>query len=80
MNTLRNKLFLAAVVGSSILGMAGVAGATPTDPLEDAIDTAQDQIIGYAAPIAAALVAIGLAFVGVRLIPKVIRWVSGRLG
>lgn len=80
MNTLRNKLLLAAVVGSSVLGMAGVAGAAPVDPLEGAIDTAQDQIIGYAAPIAAALVAIGLAFVGVRLIPRVIRWVSGRLG
>lgn len=80
---MRNKLMLAAVTGMSILGMAGVAGAQTADPLtgeEGAITTVQSQIVGYAAPIGLALVAVGLAFVAVKLIPRVIRMISARLG
>lgn len=80
----RNKALLASVVGLSVLGMAGVAGATaPADPLSGtggAIETVQDKIVGYAVPIGAALVAVGLAYVAVKLIPRVIRMVSARLG
>ena len=83
LENLRNKALLASVVGLSVLGMAGVAGAAPVDPLSGsggAIETVQDKIVGYAAPIAAALVAVGLAYVAVKLIPRVIRMVSARLG
>ncbi len=83
LENLRNKALMASVVGLSVLGMAGVAGATPADPLSGsggAIETVQSKIVGYAAPIAAALVAVGLAYVAVKLIPRVIRMVSARLG
>ena len=83
LENLRNKALMASVVGLSVLGMAGVAGAAPVDPLSGsggAIETVQDKIVGYAAPIAAALVAVGLAYVAVKLIPRVIRMVSARLG
>lgn len=82
-NSVRNKLLLAAVIGSSVLGMAGVAGAQTTDPLTGtggAIETVQDQVVGYAAPIGLALVAVGLAYIAVKLIPKVIRMVGNRIG
>ncbi len=80
----RNKMLLASVIGATVLGLAGTAGASaPADPLSGsggAIETVQDQIVGYAVPIGAALVAVGLAYVAVKLIPRVIRMVSARLG
>lgn len=82
LSTLRNKALLAAVIGSTVLGMAGTAGAQ-TDPLTGtggAIETVQDQVVGYAAPIGLALVAVGVAYIAVKLIPKVIRMVGNRLG
>lgn len=80
LNSLRNKALVATVIGLTSLGMAGVASAAPADPLEEAITDVQGQIVGYAAPIAVALVAVGLAFVAVKLIPRVIRMISARLG
>lgn len=83
LSKLNTKLMVASVVGLSVLGLAGVAGAQSTDPLTGtggAVQTVQNQIVGYAAPIGAALVAVGLAFVAVRLIPRVIKWVGARLG
>jgi len=79
MNTLRNKIMVAGVTGLSVLAMAGMAGADVLTDENGAIDTVQAQLVGYAAPIAAALVAVGLAFVGVRLIPRVIRWIGSRI-
>ena len=79
MNTLRNKIMVAGVTGLSVLAMAGMAGADPLTDENGAIDTVQAQLVGYAAPIAAALVAVGLAFVGVKLIPRVIRWIGSRI-
>lgn len=78
----RNRLMVASAVAMTILGSAGVASAQEGDPdqLETAITTVQNQIVGYAVPIGAALVAVGLAFVAVKLIPRVIRMVSSRLG
>lgn len=65
------------VAGATAMVLAGVASA---DTLTDAVDDVQTQVVGYAAPIAAALVAVGLAFVAVKLIPRVIKWVGSRLG
>lgn len=69
-----------SVAGATAMVLVGTAGAAETDPLEDAIADVQAQVVGYAVPIGAALVAIGLAFVAVKLIPRVIRMVSARLG
>lgn len=77
---MKNKFLAAVAVATTLVMTAAVAGAAPADPLEGAIDTTQDQIIGYAAPIGAALVAVGLAYVAVKLIPKVIKMVGARLG
>lgn len=79
----KKRVLVAAAVMGTILGQAGLAFAQDTDPLTmegGAIDTVQTQIVGYAAPIGAALVAVGLAFVAVKLIPRVIRMISARLG
>lgn len=78
----RNKLMLAGVTAMTILGYAGVASAQ-TDPLlgeDGAISTVQDKLISYAGPVALALVAVGLAWVGVRLVPRILRFISSRLG
>ena len=83
LNAIKSKLLVASVMGASVLGMAGVAGAQETDPLTGtggAIETVQDKVTGYAVPIGAALVAVGLAYVAVKLIPRVIRMISARLG
>ena len=79
----RNKLLLAGVTAMTILGYAGVASAQTTDPLlgeDGAISTVQDKLISYAGPVALALVAVGLAWVGVRLVPRILRFISSRLG
>jgi hypothetical protein len=73
-----SRKFLAALaVGGAILAYASAAGA---DVLTDSLDTVETQVVGYATPIAATVVAVALAFVAVRLIPRVIKMVSSRLG
>jgi hypothetical protein len=74
--------FLKGFAGLSAMlaTMAVVAGVASADVLTDAVDSVESQVIGYAAPIGAAIVAVGLAFVAVKLIPRVIKWVSNRLG
>lgn len=82
--TARNKVLLASVILASSLGMAGIAGAsTPPDPLTGtggAIETVQDKVVGYAAPVAASIVVVFVAWVVVKLIPRVLRMISSRLG
>lgn len=81
--TLKSKALLASVILASSLGMAGIAGATPPDPLTGtggAIETVQEKVVGYAAPVAAAIVVVFVAWVVVKLIPRVLRMISSRLG
>lgn len=59
---------------------AVLAGVSSADVLTDTLDTAETQLLGYAAPIAAAVAAVVLAFVAVRLIPKVITALGRKLG
>lgn len=83
LESVRNKVMLAAVIGMTVLSSASLASAQATDPLtgeDGAISTIQTQIVGYAVPIGAALVAVGLAYVAVKLIPRVMRMISARLG
>jgi hypothetical protein len=77
MNKLSNKILAGFAVLGSILAYASAASA---DVLTDSLTTVQTQVVGYATPIAATVVAVALAFVAVRLIPRVIRMVSARLG
>lgn len=82
MQTIRSKAAAASavVVTAFLTVMAGMASAAPADPLEDAIDTAESTITGYAAPIIAAIVAVLVAFLGVKLLPKAWKAVTARLG
>lgn len=76
------KVLVLQMVGLTVLSRVSFAGAQE-DPLTGtggAIETVQDQIVGYAAPIGLALVAVGLAYVAVKLIPRVIRMIAARLG
>lgn len=83
MENLRTKLFVAAATFGAIAGFAGVAGAATPDPITGtggAIESIQTKLIGYAGPVVVALVAIGLAWVAVKIAPRIMRIVSSRLG
>lgn len=83
MENLRTKLFVAAVTFGTIAGFAGVAGAATPDPITGAggaIEQIQDKLVGYVGPVVLALVAVGVAWVAVKVAPRIMRIVSSRLG
>lgn len=75
-----------AVMGVMLGGLLfapAFAGAAPLqadpDPVLDSIDTVQDKVLSYVGPIVLAIVAIGLAAVAFKLVPRVISMISARL-
>lgn len=78
-NTLSRASVVVAVVLSGFM-YAAAAGAQTVDPLTTAVSTAQSQLLGYATLMGAAILAVALAFVAVRLIPRAVRMIASRFG
>jgi len=84
MNRILGKLGAAGFVATvTALSMVGVASAQEApDPLTGAggaIETVQTKLVGYAGPVVAAVVAIGLAWLVVRIAPKVIKFIGSKI-
>lgn len=80
MDSIRNKALAGSMlVTALVLSMANYASAQAADPIATAIDTTQSKTLGYAGAALAAVVAVVLVGVGIKIVPKVIRAVSARV-
>jgi intracellular septation protein A len=64
-----------AGIGTSILfaasfALAGIASATPADPVADAFDTLQDKVTTYGTAVVALVVAVVVLFFGIKFLKR----------
>lgn len=71
---------VAVATGFMLVGTA--SAQTPAIPTEisDGVDDVQANLLLYPALLVGAAVAIGVAFLSVKVAPKVIKWLSNRFG
>lgn len=80
-DSIRKKMLMASVLTfGAIVGFAQAASAQGSDLVEENIATVQSKVVGYVGLIAAAIVVVALAAIAIRLIPRVIRMISARIG
>lgn len=73
------KVTVAVSAFMAVMAYGVAAGAQSTDPIVNAIDDTRTSTLEYAGLALAAVVAVVMVAVGIRIVPKVVRAVAARV-